>query len=252
MTTRSIDVQEVRVPLDNIRKLSPEVRYSYYLLGHMFNEMMTLQKLVGFFVPQLDDKRPLRREPEISQFLVISRIASAKVWEAMLSINQKEVASSLRSVVLPKIKQGNDKLKALNQAIRVASWLAPVRNGIGFHFPEFRKWEAFTTPDEAWVDDVVFVGKMSGNTFYGGSAAIATHWTLEQLGEPDRSKAVNSLISQAVELTVMMTNFLEEVMYAFVTEVLMVTTGRDVGKVIAPTYESVRIPFWTVMKQKVE
>ncbi len=240
------------MPLDNIRKLSPEVRYSYYLLGHMFNEMMTLQKLVGFCVPNFDDKRPLRREPEISQFLAISRIASSKVWEAMLSINQKEVALSLRSVVLPRIEHGKDKLKALNKAINTASWLAPVRNGLGFHFPEYRDWVAVTTPDEAWVDDVIFVGKMSGNTFYGGPAAIATHWTLEQIGEPDKSKAVNSLISQAVDLTVMMTNFLEEVMYVFVTEVLTVTTGKDVGKVHAPMYESVRIPFWTTMKQRVE
>jgi hypothetical protein len=36
------------VPLTAIKKLSDEQRFAYYLLGHIFNELMCLQKLVGF------------------------------------------------------------------------------------------------------------------------------------------------------------------------------------------------------------
>jgi hypothetical protein len=52
MTSRSVDMYELRVPLDAVKRLSDEDRFSYYLLGHIFNELMSLQKIVGFALPK--------------------------------------------------------------------------------------------------------------------------------------------------------------------------------------------------------
>ncbi len=48
MQNRSVEMYALGVPLDAIKKLSNEQRFAYYLLGHIFNELMCLQKLVAF------------------------------------------------------------------------------------------------------------------------------------------------------------------------------------------------------------
>lgn len=83
MTSRSIDIYEIRIPLDAVKKLSDEDRFSYYLLGHIFNELMSLQKIVGFALPKHDDVRPARVRPEHAQAMFLFRIASGKIWEAI-------------------------------------------------------------------------------------------------------------------------------------------------------------------------
>lgn len=61
MQNRSVGMYALNVPLDFIKKLSDEQRFVYYLLGHIFNELMCLQKLVSFALPKHDDRRPARR-----------------------------------------------------------------------------------------------------------------------------------------------------------------------------------------------
>lgn len=58
MTNRTVEMYEIRIPLDAVKKLSDEDRFSYYLLGYIFNELMSLQKLIAFALPKHDDTRP--------------------------------------------------------------------------------------------------------------------------------------------------------------------------------------------------
>src|SRR4051812_649870 len=97
---------QVRIPLGVIKKLSDEDRFSYYLLGHMFNELMSLQKIVGFALPKHDDQRPARVRPEHAQAMLLFRLASGKIWETVLAINSKTLATTLRSLILPKMGDG--------------------------------------------------------------------------------------------------------------------------------------------------
>jgi hypothetical protein len=246
MTSRTIEMQEVRIPLEAAQRLSDEDRYTYYMLGHMFNELMCLQKLVGYALCKHDDRRPARVRPEHAQALFLFRMASSKIWEAILSLRSKEIAGTLRSAILPRMADGAERLKTLNAAVNAARWLADMRNGIGFHFPSFAQWRPFTTPDGDWEDDVIFVGKQTGNTFYDGSDSIAQHWMFRQYG-PDVRAAVDPLINEMIELLRLMNSFLEDTLGVFVAEVLLEGKGqhRIVGKVIAPLHDKVVIPFWT-------
>lgn len=173
-------------------------------------------------------------------------MASSKIWEAILSIRGKEIAATLRNAILPKMPDGADRLKALNAAVNAARWLADMRNGLGFQFPSFVAWKPFTTPDDDWVDDVIFVGNQTGNTFYEASDSIAQHWMLRQY-DADVRAAVDPLISEMIELLRIMNSFLEDTLGVFIVEVLLAGKGghKVVGKVIAPQHDKVSIPFWT-------
>lgn len=191
-----------------IQKLSDEDRFSYYLLGHMFNELMSLQKIVGFALPKHEDqRRPARVRPEHAQAMLMFRLASGKIWETVLAINGKTLATTLRTLILPKMVDGQIRLKAVNIAIANAKWLSPPRNGMGFHFPSFEGWKAYIVPDDTWVDDVVVMGHQSGNTFYDAADTVAQAWMFSQYGPDNVKDAVDPLINEMIELMGLINTF---------------------------------------------
>ncbi len=255
MTSRSIQVNELRIPLDAVKRLSNESRFSYYLLGHIFNELMALQKIVSFALPKHDDHRPARFRAELAQSLFLFRLASGKIWEASNAIRQtRELALTLRELVLPKMEDGPGRLKALNAAVNAASWLSPMRNGMGFHFPKYQDWETHVTPKENWEDDSVFLGAKSGNTFYDASATIAHDWMFSLYGLPDPKDAIDPLVVEMIDLLRVMNSFLEDALGTFIAEVILEGKGQDLPavKVIAPEFERVSLPFWTWMPDRKE
>ena len=250
MTSRSVEIYSLTVPLDSVKALSNERRFAYYLLGHIFNELMCLQKLVCFALPKHDDRRPARLRPELGQALFLFRLACGKIWEASKAIREnKELAETLIQDVLPRMPDGMSRLKALNAAINDATWLSPLRNGMGFHFPTFERWSSHIVPDESWIDDVIFLGDKSGNTYYDASDTVAQAWMFGQKGAIDPCNAVDPLIGQMIDLLRVMNSFLEDALVTFVAEVILGGTARreTVGKVLAPEFEGVSIPFWTSM-----
>jgi len=242
---------EIRVPIEEVKRLSPEDRYAYYLLGHMFNELMALQKQISFLLPKHGDVRRSRRSPEIGQAVFMFRIASSKVWEAKEKLWSKEISKFLRERVFPEMADGSSQLKELNAAINSASWLASLRNVLGFHYPSFEDWRQFTTPDEDWVDDIVYVGEANGNTFYDGSEAVAQYWMFSRHGRFDVPASIDPLIEQMITLLTSMTNFLSSVISTFIGVVLLGGHGKhiSVGKVLAPQHDEFFVPFWTSMEQ---
>ncbi|WP_143541736.1 hypothetical protein [Rhodoferax fermentans] len=253
MASRSVDMYELRVPLDAVKRLSDENRFSYYLLGHIFNELMSLQKIVSFALPKHEDSRPARFRPENGQAMFMFRLASGKIREASKAIRMnKQLASTLHNLILPRMVDGQNRLVKLNAAIDAASWLIPLRNGMVFHFPSFEDWEPHVKPDDSWVDDYVFLGEQSGNTFYDGADSVAQEWMFSQLGHPNLREAVDLLIGQLVELLTEMNTFLEDVLGTFIAEVMLDGKGmqKHVGKVLCTQFDQVSIPFWTVMKSR--
>lgn len=146
-----------------------------------------------------DDRGPARVRPGHAQTLFLFRMAPSKICEAILTLRSKEIAGTLRNAILPRMADGPERLKALIAAINAARWLADMRNGMGFHFPSFVQWKPFTTSDHDWVDDVIFVGNQTGNTFYDASDSIAQHWMFRQYA-PDVRAAIDPLINEVIGL----------------------------------------------------
>lgn len=250
MNARSVEMYSLTVPLDAIKKLSHEQRFAYYLLGHTLNELMCLQKLVAFSMPKHEDTRPARLRPELGQVMFLFRLASSKIWEASKALrDNKELARTLREDVIPRMENGKERLKELNQAISNAKWLSPLRNGLGFHFPTFERWRSHTTPNELWADDVMFLSRESGNTYYDAADTIAQAWMFDQYGSQTLQDAVDPLINEMIDLLRIMNSFLESALGTFIAEVVLDVPPdiKFIGKVRAPEFKQVSLPFWTAM-----
>jgi hypothetical protein len=251
--TRSVEMYALTLPLEAIKRLTDEQRFAYYMLGHMFNELMCLQKFASFSLPKHDDKRPARLRPELGQAMFLFRLASGKIWEASKAIRErKQLAKTLVQDVLPRMPDGKQRLKDPNAAINDAEWLSPLRNGIGFHFPTFEHWTSHITPDESWVDDIVFLSDQSGNTYYDAADIVAQAFMFQQYGVTDLREAVDPLIGQMIDLLGKMTSFLEDALGTFISEVVLdrSATLKPAGKVLAPEFKRVSMPFWTAMPSK--
>lgn len=248
MKHRSVEMHELNVPLREVRKLSDGDRYTYYLLGHMFNELMCLQKLVAYSLPKHDDRRPARFHPEFAQTLMLFRIATGKVWEASKTLRSPQVSTLLLTHVLPKMDGGAKRLDQLNEKVDSAKWLRPLRNGMGFHFPSIDKWKEFVEPQGDWVDDSIFLGSATGNTFYASSESVAQHWMFSLIGVEEKKVAADTMINEMIELLRLMNSFIEDALGTLIAEhLLRGEVPVPVGTVLAPEFAAFQLPFWTYL-----
>ena len=242
-----IEVHQLKVSVSAVRALVPEERYAYYLLGHVFNELMFLQKLLKFALPIHDDERSFRKQPEMAQALFLFRIAAGKVFEAKLAFDNPTMSKVLPGSFLP-LKPGlMDRFKELKSRVETAEWLASLRNQHSFHYPKFHQWAKLTEPASDWTDDDIFLGEQCANVFYAGSDALAQQWMFGQLDSANPQKAVEPMISALIVLIGEITGFLQDVLGAFVTQRLTGEVQPDsfVGTIECPEFESFYIPFWT-------
>ena len=248
---QSISVLEVRISIEKIRAMSPEQRYSYYLLGFICNELTALRKLTSFALMQArgGDTRPVRANADMSQVLMLFRIACAKAWEAHRKLNSREISHVLHTDLYPKWKEGPDLLRRLNKAVADADWLPHIRNTLAFHYPSMNEWKLQTTPDDRWVDDVLYLGTETGNTFYDAAETVVKHHMFSERAESVEQTA--QMVDTMIDLLGLMTDFVENAVGTLITAKLIDTLPAGPRhQLSAPSFFEMRLPFWTVMPNK--
>lgn len=249
MSNKSVKIWQLKIPLKRIAAFTSHQRYAYYMLGHIFNEMMTLQKIVGFAIPKHDDVRPARRNAEVAQLFFLFRLTASKIYEVRKIINSSEFANGLNELVFTEEPHLRQDLKALNRAISGAVWLGRMRNGMGFHYPGFREWEVHTTPDSNWVDDSIYFGEESGNVFYDASASVAMHWMFDEYRDVSPPEAVGQLADELIQLIKEVNRFTENALKPII---MKLTAGCEVesqGTLLAPKHDKVGLPYWTFLAE---
>lgn len=247
----SIDVLEVRIPIEKIRTMSPEQRYTYYLFGFICNELTALRKLTVFALHQAQggDTRPVRANAEMSQVLMLFRIACAKVWEAHQKMHSKAISHVMRTDVYPEWPEGPELMKQLNKAVADADWLTHIRNTLAFHYPSLSEWEPQTTPDHRWVDDLLYLGTESGNAFYDAAEHVVKHHMFK--GHTESAEQVVQTVDEMINLLTLMTDFVEHAVGRLMTAKLIKTLPKGPRhRLSAPSFVQTRLPFWTVMPKK--
>ena len=248
-TKHAVEVLRLRIPLSKVIELDPHERYAYYMLGHFFNELMFLQKLLKFVIPTHDDTRPFRQQPEMGQTMFVFRLAAGKLFEAKLALNKEIMSAVLRRSFLPLVPNANVRIKEFNRSTEKAKWLAGLRNEHSFHYPPYEQWSAVVEPSDTWTGDDIFMAYQSGNVFYAGSDALAQHWMFGRLNSENPREAVVPMIDSLIDFLGQFNSLVEDILGAFVATRL-VPAGEGalpVGSVMSPQFESVRLPFWTDM-----
>lgn len=247
---KSIAIEKIAIPLRDIQNISEETRYSYYLLGHIFNELMCLQKLICFTLPQHNDTRDIRYRPEMAQAIFLFRTAASKVAEVKKELRENPaLKSTLNELILPKWEDGNRRRIELDAAIDNAKWLSTLRNKIGFHFPNLNQLREYIKPTADWEEDYVYISKESGNVFYDAANTVIIHWMFSKYNSSDAVNATDPMITEMIEIIKLTTAFIEDALGVLICEEII--SDRNIrtpsGTVVAPRFSDVHIPFWTRM-----
>jgi hypothetical protein len=254
-STHWFPIEVLSIPVKAVAELDDEERYTYYLLGHLFNELMALQKLLAYALPSFGQVDRELSEAEVSQVLFFFRIAAGKLWEATLALRQREVSVSLRKSFLVSMNNGAAQLKQLNKAVAKMPYLKTLRDRHSFHYPSISDWKSHIQPNSTWVDDRVYVGEASGNTFYEGSASVAQHWMFGLRDKDRPEESVEPMIAELIGLIGMFNGFVEEALGAFITTRLLpgVTVPPRVKlHACGPDFRLTHLPFWTYLPSREE
>lgn len=154
-------VRRIDVPVSQVKLLTQHERYAYYLLGHFFNELMFLQKLLHFAIPKHDDSRQLRQLPEYGQLMFIARIAAGKLWEAKRALEERDLSRVIEASFLTLAQNSKQSLIAWKRRIAKAKWPELLRNGHSFHYPKYSQWSQLVQTDPTWVDDQILLVTLS-------------------------------------------------------------------------------------------
>jgi len=249
----SVDVEKLKIPLHDLKNISDPDRYSYYLLGHMFNELMCLQKLIYFTMPRHGDIRDIRRGPEMAQAVFLFRIALSKISEARKELGEnKALKSTFKNLILPKWPEGVKRQADLNAALDAATWLSKLRNKVGFHFPNFNQLEPYVQPTDEWTDDYIYMSSESGNVFYDAANVVVLHWMFSLYGSEKVADAIEPMVIEMIHLIKLMTSYLEDAVGVLISESILADHNARVpgGAVIAPKFSDVQVPFWTHLPRR--
>ena len=83
-----------------LRALNPRQRYVFALLGHIFNELMLLQKLATITRPSLSATW-YEKDAAAGTMMQVLKMLMGKVHEAMTMLKKKNIAEVLRSDYFP-------------------------------------------------------------------------------------------------------------------------------------------------------
>ncbi|MGF6648548.1 hypothetical protein [Paraburkholderia sp. GAS82] len=194
-----------------------ETRYAVLLLGHIFNEVMTLQKLAIVSIPHPSDPETPEKIGRVSRALFLSRMLSGKVHEAKERINKPEINTFLRERCYPHMPDGKgERLKrTFNKMIGDCKWLAAARNEHAMHYPSLIDLRPAMEQMKASSTSYVFYrNRVAGNYLYQTSAEVAIH-AYHMESEDEWAEAVRKMTDTVNALSAALVEFIVENLNAY-------------------------------------
>lgn len=196
---------------------SEETRYVVLLLGHIFNEVMTLQKLAIVSIPHPSDPETPEKIGRVSRTLFITRMLSGKLHEAKERINNPEMNSFLRERCYPHMPGGEgEKLKRkFNKMAGDCKWLSDARNAHAMHYPSPNDFRPAMEQMKASDHSYVFLrDRVAGNYLYQTSAEVAVQ-AYHMESDDEWTEAVRKMTDTVNELSAALVEFIVENLNAY-------------------------------------
>lgn len=190
-----------------IRALPNTDRYVLALIGHIFNDLMALQKLVLVMRPPRS-ATDVEKDAGVGLTTLMLRMLAGLTWEAINALNRKEVAEGLQKNYFPDTDL-KDRWRSAMRFAHGLKWLNEMRNENAFHYPQERDWPELQDPkyDEGAYS---IVGTTYGNTFFHWANVLATLPMLHRVNPSDPFEGLGSILDEIGELLNRLTGVLAE------------------------------------------
>ncbi len=193
-------VQRLALSAEALRALDPNRRYVFALVGHIFNELMLLQKWI-----HISRRAPGNPGPQedaavgVTMFLV--RLLSAKVYEALHvdALRKATVEEVLRADYFGKVDGLNEKWDAVLAQHEGLAWLKWVRNRGGFHYMTANQW-APGLEDSMCDGAYIWTGRRHGDTYFHWAEMTAALPAMMQLNATEPFNGLAQMVDELAQL----------------------------------------------------
>lgn len=196
------DLHRLDIDSSKLKALSPRERYVFGLTGHVFNEIMTLQKLVIASRPS-PDAHPFEQEGAVGNAVLFLKLLVGKTHEAMARLTRHSVAHILREKYFSGVEEIPDLQDRWDAAVaryEALTWIPKVRNTASFHYMSAGQWLDLT--NDALCDDVhVIVGKRYAQTFFHWQDVLAALPMLRKVDEGEPMNGLGVMLEEMGEVT---------------------------------------------------
>jgi hypothetical protein len=209
------EVRRLELSADRLRALTQRQRYVFALTGHIFNELMLLQKWIHVSRrPPGDDGPQEDAAVGISMFLL--RVLAAKVYEALHpdALGKQSVSEVLRADYFDKVDGLTAKWDATLDRYKNLEWMGRVRNKGAFHYMNEAQWAPHL--DDAFCEGgYVYCGKRYSDTFFHWAEMSASLPSFRELNSDDPFAGLSQMIEELGSVLVDLTDCLARGLQAF-------------------------------------
>lgn len=233
---------------DKFRAIPARDRYVFALAGHIFNEVMTLQKLLMTAKPK-PGAHPFETEGAAGMAILFLKLLVGKTHEAMSTLTRQSVAHILRDSFFHRHGGLQDRWEAAVARYEALEWMGKIRNTAAFHYMRAGQWPEHA--DEAMCTEAhVIVGKRYSQTFFHWQDALAALSMMKHVNGDDPIEGLGLMIEELGGVAGDLCECLANGLQAYMVEVL--TIDGALGPVVelsAPMIEATSIPYFYASKE---
>jgi len=238
------EVQRLELSADALRALDPHRRYVFALVGHIFNELILLQKWIH--VSRRPPGHPGPQEDAavgVTMFLV--RLLSAKVYEALHgdALRKENIAAVLRTDYFSNVDGLNDRWQSVLAQYEKLEWLGWIRNKGGFHYMNENQW-APSLVDSMCEGAYIYTGKRFGDTYFHWAEMTAALPAMSHVNADDPFKGLEQMLHELGELLGDLVDCLARGLQAFLKTSGVGAKLDEPVRFDAPTFEPLALHYF--------
>ncbi|HEX8398352.1 MAG TPA: hypothetical protein VF644_13050 [Pyrinomonadaceae bacterium] len=180
-------------------KIDESERIFYIIIGHLSNEITTLEKLLFLSITFSDTNKTLG-SINASQSLLIARLIAGKVSEGWELLQKAFFASKVSKVVEPDLSvEGRNALAELKRYFGKENLIRKLRNEFSFHYsPENVRKQLPSVKD---IEELEICVTEKDEPFFVYSEELITKAILEEIDKSDYEKALDKLFAEIMKIT---------------------------------------------------
>jgi hypothetical protein len=235
-------VQRLNLSATGLKALSMHERFVFALSGHVFNELMLMQKLMHISRRPPEDVGPLA-DASVGTSLFVLRILVAKTYEALYSLSRPDVKEELAKNYFPKVDGLANQWEATVRQYKQLTWMSKMRNQGAFHYLKMSQWAPHL--GDAYCEDAyVLIGKRYSDTLFYWAEMAAAMPAMTAVNPDEPFKGLDQILEELGGLLGQLTDCLALGVQAFIRTKLIEEPLSDPIEFEAPDFNNFRLPYF--------
>lgn len=199
-------IYEIKLTRGQFLSLPENERPLFFQLGHVFNELSFLNKLL--YMVSDPDLEGIERKGMTVQSMIVARIFTGKVFEAWLMLDKELFKKNLMLELSPHLpEEAIQSLKELKSYFGKNNLLSIIRNKFSFHYLSEHIEEVFNNTDNE-KEYSLLLGSTDANTMHDYAEQIASFGMLQKTGEKSWQEAMDKIIGDLIKISGLLKSFI--------------------------------------------